>query len=771
MREKTNTTRFLFYLSSFLLSAAIFFAVSIITGNGLFGEYTVLKWDAIVQYVNFLGYYMDVLKGQSKELFYSLSITPGGDTTLLWGYYLLSPFNLIVLLFDKATLPEAFFWIECAKFSTAGLFMGVFLLHLAERKNAALEKHHYVMLLALSSAYSCGGFTFAYPSDTLWFDAILILPLLADGIYKLVLDGKCLQYFLCLLYGIITNFYCGFILCILSLLLAAYLTLIHRNMGVKLFARFAISSVLAAAASSVVIIPCVAQVFSSKLGESTDSTFRLRGFCLQMPSLIMGMLLCYGLYRLFNSDRYNKLFSSWKRYVADTVIVAVTVTGIHLALTLIAGPLNYRQNNSNFIFRFLTGGFNLNEYQTSDLMCIYAGLLVAGLVLAYFFDYRFDKRKKLIDFEAILLCFFLMGFVDLNYVIHGFNRPAGNMYRWAYGFIFFMVLLAADYYLDERRRQSFSVKRALGSHMNYVLTVLILTMIIVAGFTYKRLGFTYLSWRTCGINVLFFAIYYGIIIAGMRHEKAPKVLLPLVLVTELIVNGVISADGFEYLPKARYDAYMDVSSQIMEDVRTQGDKDLFRQEWAFEKPWNYIAGYNSIYHYSSAYIRKNYYFMDKFGMAGDPALFNYTRVQNNFDLSPQDAGFLGIRYLVTEEPQDKEGYTLLNSYTDPYAQKEYYLYKNEYALPLAFAADGEGFKGIGTGLLQTGYSTYTCEGDFLPEQDLIIALPYTEGWTAYVDGQETEIHEALDFFISVTPGAGKHTVEVKYKNKYLLFTS
>lgn len=56
------------------------------------------------------------------------------------------------------------------------------------------------------------------------------------------------------------------------------------------------------------------------------------------------------------------------------------------------------------------------------------------------------------------------------------------------------------------------------------------------------------------------------------------------------------------------------------------------------------------------------------------------------------------------------------------------------------------------------------EGTITLKQDemLFTSIPYEEGWTAYVDGQEAEIKCAQNAFLAVDPGEGGHCIRLEY---------
>ena len=59
---------------------------------------------------------------------------------------------------------------------------------------------------------------------------------------------------------------------------------------------------------------------------------------------------------------------------------------------------------------------------------------------------------------------------------------------------------------------------------------------------------------------------------------------------------------------------------------------------------------------------------------------------------------------------------------------------------------------------------HSLRGDITVSKDklLCLAIPYADGWTAYVDGEETKLYQANTAFMAVELPAGSHTVEIRY---------
>jgi len=63
----------------------------------------------------------------------------------------------------------------------------------------------------------------------------------------------------------------------------------------------------------------------------------------------------------------------------------------------------------------------------------------------------------------------------------------------------------------------------------------------------------------------------------------------------------------------------------------------------------------------------------------------------------------------------------------------------------------------------TDYDSTTLEGEIDTDGGLLfLTIPYSEGWTAYVDGQATQIESVGDALMGINLSAGHHTIKLKY---------
>ncbi|MBR3032713.1 MAG: YfhO family protein, partial [Clostridiales bacterium] len=134
-----------------------------------FGGRSVLTSDLAAQYGPYLiGLKKQLLSGQS--LFYNRSLGLGANTMGVFGYYLSSPLNLIVLIFPTSMIQEMVALIIIVKLSFAGAFMT----WLLDRKFKSDDK----MSILFGMMYPLCSFAIIYMFNIMWLDGFAILPLL-----------------------------------------------------------------------------------------------------------------------------------------------------------------------------------------------------------------------------------------------------------------------------------------------------------------------------------------------------------------------------------------------------------------------------------------------------------------------------------------------------------------------------------------------------------------------------------------------------------------
>lgn len=198
---------------SFLLPFLLLIVLWSILGLAPFGNNNLLVSDLGSQYMPFLSAFKQFFQGETHSL-YSFSDALGGTILPLSAYYLLSPFNLIVLLFSYEQLPIAILLIITLKISLMGTSMFYYL--------QKTYQHATVAALLFSTSYSLCGFVTVYCLNFMWLDALILLPLLVLGIQRLWDHKKYALYAAILFLSIVTNYYMGYMLCIFAVCYSLY---------------------------------------------------------------------------------------------------------------------------------------------------------------------------------------------------------------------------------------------------------------------------------------------------------------------------------------------------------------------------------------------------------------------------------------------------------------------------------------------------------------------------------------------------------------------
>ncbi|MGG7099062.1 YfhO family protein [Clostridium sardiniense] len=207
------------YLLSFLIPIIIMLIVYAISKIYPFGDKTLLFRDLRGQYVSYFSAFRNALLGDGS-LLYSFTKEIGGNMFGLTAYYMMSPFNIILLLFPREMITEAILVITLLKIGLSGLTLSIFL-------KKSFKDFGYFSII-FSSAYALMAYNTMYQSNIMWLDGVILLPLVLLGINNIINKKRILLYIFTLALSIITNFYIGFIICIFSVIYFIYNISVER---------------------------------------------------------------------------------------------------------------------------------------------------------------------------------------------------------------------------------------------------------------------------------------------------------------------------------------------------------------------------------------------------------------------------------------------------------------------------------------------------------------------------------------------------------------
>ncbi len=240
---------FLSFLIPLVIMVLLYLSVGVIGGNK-----NILTVDLADQYVAFFNALKNVFDGKIG-VFYSFSKTLGGNFFGIITYYLMSPFNLLILFFDRASIPSAILIINILKISFAGLTSYIYF-------NRTFKNN--VVNLMFSIIYALMAYNIVYSQNIMWLDGVILLPLIFLGIDRLIGD-KPVLFYVSISLSILCNYYIGYMSCIGSLIYFIYKDYLKNNkVDIKRICYFLKFLVLAVLTCSVVLIPSIFSLLSGK---------------------------------------------------------------------------------------------------------------------------------------------------------------------------------------------------------------------------------------------------------------------------------------------------------------------------------------------------------------------------------------------------------------------------------------------------------------------------------------------------------------------------
>lgn len=207
--KKTDYSYSFAYWQAFAIPVVVMLAGCIGSGIFPFGNQSFLRNDLYNQYMPFFQAFHDKF-WQGEGLSYSFELGLGSGFAALYGYYLASPVNWLVVFWPRAFIAEFITILILVKMGLAGMSFAYYLRRHFDKEDMGI--------LLFSSAYALSGFMAAYQWNIMWLDVVALAPLVLWALEELIETGKGTKYCLFLALSIFTNFYLSIMLCIFLVL-------------------------------------------------------------------------------------------------------------------------------------------------------------------------------------------------------------------------------------------------------------------------------------------------------------------------------------------------------------------------------------------------------------------------------------------------------------------------------------------------------------------------------------------------------------------------
>lgn len=614
-----------------------------------FGDTNVLMEDLYYQFVNLMTWLHNVFNGNGN-LLYSFSKSLGGNMLPTFSYYLGSPLNLLLVFFDSAHIVD---FVVLTQFIRVGLSGLTFAFFCKTRFKGISD----IWTIAMSASYALSQYVLTQACNILWMDAIVLLPLIAVGIYRFVRSKKSVLLFVSLLVAIISSWYVGYMLVLATLLIYIYESVLYANeteqrppkaFFLKSLLRFVFLMLLVLGAACCVLLPTANGLIAGKATGGGDTQ-------ISVLSLFK-----------HSTDPWN-VFSSF--FFAQ-----------------------YQQNWSGPQF--------------------FCGTLSLVAVIYFFLSPSIRTKEKVIAGVFLFILTLSAVIVGIDMVWTGFSSGQNYYCRWGFIFDFFCMAIGLKALATWSKDGNYRIFLA-------ILIVFSLSIIVYlqGGFNpFKHQG---VVWNFYVLFLLILAGIFLFFFLSKRYANSSMPIrsaqflpglclgiLALVLLADLGVNAytILKADHLLFKavePVSAMNSYIASESSAYANVESSDDS-VFRADKSYsmvdnsEVPTNegLALGYRPL----SGYLSTNDTRVNEFTMRLGYTTRNDIQSKGNefhtaysTSILPSDA-LLGIKYV--ESSLQPDGYSASSVST---GMDDRSWYKNDYALPLGFAVSDDALSDIDEG--------------------------------------------------------------------------
>ena len=252
---KKNLKKYLPEILTFIVPILIMLISCIVNKTYPFGKEILPKYDGYYQYAGFTSYYKNVLLG-NESLFYSFKGLLGYNFYATSIYYMFNPTNLLCIFSTSENILEYYTFIILLRIGLSGFTMCKYLKY--KFKNQSNLRY-----IIFCISYALMAYNVCYFFNYMYFDTVVLFPIVVLGLDKLIYERKNRLYIISLTLSIISNFYIGYMVCIFSLLYFIYNIVIYK-LDRNIIKDFIISSLLSGFMCMIIIIPEANELLKGK---------------------------------------------------------------------------------------------------------------------------------------------------------------------------------------------------------------------------------------------------------------------------------------------------------------------------------------------------------------------------------------------------------------------------------------------------------------------------------------------------------------------------
>lgn len=592
-----------------------------------FGGKTILRMDMYHQYGPLFAELYDRVMNL-EGFIYSWRTGLGGPFLGNFFNYLSSPSALILLILGHKNMPEAIAGMILVK---AALSAGSFALYLKKS-----QKKHNLTVAAFGVLYAMCGYFVAYYWNVMWIDAMVYFPMVILGIENIInkRSSKCYIAFLAL--TLISNYYMGYMTCIMSVLYYIIYFLSQND------------------------FTSVYDDTPYTLSESDKKIYSAK-------NRIKGSIL------LRSGIRFA--FSS----IAAAGLVAFALIPTFFILkscSATSGTMPTLEQYKSYydIFDFLANHLasvvpTIRSSGNDVLPNVYCGIATLILVPLYLFTRSISLKEKVANVALLGIIYFSFNINILNYIWHGFHYPNDLPYRYSFMYSFILLTLAFKAFI---RLKEFTGRQILAAGVSLIGAIILI----------QKLGSKNVEEITVIISIIFTIIYC--IIFYIAKDKRYRESAVAILLLCCVVGEIACANTDRYSmeqPKLNYVGDYDDFRAVKASLDKKEGNNDYRMELTYNRARMIPSwyGYNGISTFSSMAYEKVANVQNDLGLEG-----NYINSYTYHLQTPVYNMMHSLKYIVNN---DKDVSIADDYYTEIGSSGDFTAYENKYYLPVGMAVN------------------------------------------------------------------------------------
>lgn len=272
--KNTRVKSALICLASFVAAALgmilIYYSDGIYPGS----RRTMFAFDMRAQFSAFFASLRYIGSGDNS-IFFNWSSTLGGNFIGTYAYYVASPLSWLINLFDLEHLSDGIWLLTVLKIGLCGLSFSYFL----ESEFRTQKGSLYTILF--SCCYALMSYNMIYSVSLMWIDGVIFLPLILAGIERMLRGRGGILFVVSLTTLFYSSFYISYMVGIFAALYLGFRLFCiwnreNRRDCLRVMARFAVNSLLSIGLAAPLLVPTALSLRSGKIAagqEAVEETF------------------------------------------------------------------------------------------------------------------------------------------------------------------------------------------------------------------------------------------------------------------------------------------------------------------------------------------------------------------------------------------------------------------------------------------------------------------------------------------------------------------